>query len=49
MIKLSGDRKHPLIRLATRLRLRFKWTKTFIKIDLWDGYPFRCQLSIKQK
>jgi len=49
MIKLSGDRKHPIIRLASRIRRRYPWVKKFVSISLWDGYSLGVHLIAKQK
>jgi len=37
-IHLHGDRGHPLIRLARKLRLHFPKLKEYLGVALWDGY-----------
>jgi hypothetical protein len=39
-ILFSGDRKHPLIQLAAKMRRRFPRLKSYVAVSLWDGYSF---------
>ena len=48
-IVFSGDRKHPLIRLAMRMRRRFPRLKTYVIVSLWDGYRFSLKTANRNR
>ena len=48
-IVFSGDRAHPLVRLAAKMRRRFPRLKRYIIVSLWDGYSFTLKIENRNR